>query len=77
MSLHQTAKYSDSGYAMVRVTEIKGGYLKTEKALRVHESVYNEFSKRHKPENGDIYNVQSRCIFRLYALLCIIMNFFV
>ena len=53
-SLHQTPKYSDSGYAMVRVTEIKGGYLKTEKALRVNESVYNEFSKRHKPENGDI-----------------------
>lgn len=53
-SLHQTPTYSDSGYAMVRVTEIKGGYLKTEKALRVNESVYNEFSKRHKPKDGDI-----------------------
>ncbi len=53
-SLHQTPKYAESGYPMVRVTDIKVGPLILDNAKRVDEATFIEFSKRHKPKIGDI-----------------------
>jgi len=53
-SLHQTPGYSSIGYPMVRVTDIKPGYLKIETCLKVCEEVYLQFSNKHKPGPGDI-----------------------
>ena len=35
-SLHQTPKYSLDGYPMVRVTDIKKGYLNLKNTLLIH-----------------------------------------
>ncbi len=53
-SLHITPTYADFGYPMVRVTDIKFGYLKINNCLKVDESVYKEFSKKHIPTIGDL-----------------------
>lgn len=53
-SLHETPKYSDDGYFMVRVTDIKPGLLKFDNAFKVSEDVYEKFSRKHKPVKGDI-----------------------
>jgi len=53
-SLHQTPKFSEHGYAMVRVTDIKTGVLNLENSLRVNEDIYNAFIKNYKPKFGDI-----------------------
>ena len=54
-SLHKTPKYvEDGGYPMIRVTDIKNGSLNLAGAKRVSKDVFDEFSKRHKPNIGDI-----------------------
>ena len=53
-SLHQTPKYSLDGYPMVRVTDIKKGYLNLKNTFKVDETVFNLFSKNHMPRKGDI-----------------------
>lgn len=53
-SLHITPTYADFGYPMVRVTDIKFGYLKIDNCLKVDESVYKKFSKKHIPAIGDL-----------------------
>ena len=53
-SLHKTPSYSDDGFPMVRVTDIKGGFLSLEKTFKVTEDVYKEFSRKYKPRRGDI-----------------------
>jgi len=53
-SLHKTPKYSAKGFPMVRVTDIKGGYLKLDGAFKVSEAVFQEFSAKHKSQKGDI-----------------------
>lgn len=53
-SLHQTPKYSEAGYPMVRVTDVKGGYLSLENTYKVNQEVFSQFSKNHKPKLGDI-----------------------
>ncbi len=53
-SLHETPAYDDKGYPMVRVTDIKPGFLKLDSCLKVSESIYQKFSKKHKAELGDI-----------------------
>lgn len=53
-SLHKTPKYSDSGYPMVRVTDVVPGFLTTDSCLRVNKEVFDEFSKNHNPKRGDI-----------------------
>lgn len=53
-SLHKTPKYSAIGFPMVRVTDIKGGYLKLENTFKVSEEVFQEFSLKHKSQKGDI-----------------------
>jgi len=53
-SLHKTPTYSNDGLPMVRVTDIKRGYLKTSDCFRVDNEVFKEFSKKHIPEKYDI-----------------------
>lgn len=53
-SLHKTPKYSTDGFRMVRVTDVRGGFLDLSNAFFVAEEVFKEFSKRHKPQQGDI-----------------------
>lgn len=53
-SLHKTPAYTATGYPMVRVTDVKYGYLDLSKTLRVAENTFQEFSRRYKPGNGDI-----------------------
>ncbi len=53
-SLHQTPSYSEHGYPMVRVTDIKGGYLDLSNCKRVTEAVFEEFTKKYTPQKEDI-----------------------
>jgi type I restriction enzyme, S subunit len=53
-SLHRTPGFSVEGLPMVRVTDIKGGYLQLSECARVEPQVYEEFTTNHKPRRGDI-----------------------
>lgn len=53
-SLHQTPKFSNDGYAMVRVSDIKTGNLNLGNTLRVSEEIYKIFIKNYLPQKGDI-----------------------
>lgn len=53
-SLHKTPIYSETGRAMVRVTDVQGGFLDVSKTLRVTEEVFQEFTRRYAPKRGDI-----------------------
>jgi len=53
-SLHQTPEYSSLGYPMVRVTDIKGGFLNTSNCLKVSPEIFKEYIKKYLPKRGDI-----------------------
>ncbi|GGH11356.1 restriction endonuclease subunit S [Paenibacillus segetis] len=54
-SLHHTPKnYLDSGYPMVRVKDIKQGFLTLRDVAYVDEDVYKEFTKKYIPQIGDV-----------------------
>lgn len=53
-SLHQTPQYAAEGYPMIRVTDIRRGFVNTAGAVRVDEETYRQFSKKHRPQVGDI-----------------------
>ena len=53
-SLHQTPKYVGEGYGMIRVTDIKGGYVDVNTMQKVDENTYKTFTKRYKPKYNDI-----------------------
>jgi len=53
-SLHKTPIYSESGRPMVRVTDVRYGYLNLSNTLKVDEKVFKEFSRRYTPTKGDI-----------------------
>lgn len=53
-SLHQTPQYAAEGYPMIRVTDIRPGFVNTAGAVRVDEETYQQFSKKHTPQIGDI-----------------------
>ncbi len=53
-SLHQTPQYAEEGHPMIRVTDIRRGFVETKGAVRVDEDTYLQFSKKHKPRTGDI-----------------------
>lgn len=53
-SLHKTPEYVPKGISMVRVTDIKEGYLNLSSTLKVSSSVYEEFTKKYSPSIGDI-----------------------
>jgi type I restriction enzyme S subunit len=53
-SRHKTPSYSEAGYPMVRVVDVKGGALDLTGTKRVDEAVYADFSKGRDPEIGDL-----------------------
>jgi type I restriction enzyme S subunit len=53
-SLHKTPAYTNTGYPMVRVTDVKGGFLDLSEALRVSEDIFKEFTRRYTPKRSDI-----------------------
>ena len=53
-SLHKTPSYANSGHPMVRVTDVKYGFLDLSNTLRVDDQTYLEFSRRYKPAKSDI-----------------------
>lgn len=52
--LHKTPTYFESGFPMVRVTDIKPGFLDLSNTRRVDEKTFKEFSKKYTPKAGDI-----------------------
>ena len=53
-SLHQTPTFSESGYSMIRVTDIKGSSLSLKNALFVNKDVFNAYTKKYAPKRNDI-----------------------
>jgi type I restriction enzyme S subunit len=53
-SLHKTPKFSESGFAMVRVTDIKPGILSLTHAQKVNEGDFIEFTTKYQPQINDI-----------------------
>ena len=54
-SLHETPKqYVDIGYPMIRVADVNDRGLDLEVCLKVTKEVYEHFTKRYKPQYGDI-----------------------
>lgn len=54
-SLHKTPKsYVEQGYPMIRVTDVKRGFVNFEGTKQVNQVVYEEFSKKYKPQIGDV-----------------------
>ena len=52
--LHKTPSYKEHGFPMVRVTDIKPGFLDLSNTRKVDEQTFIEFSKKHTPMAGDI-----------------------
>jgi type I restriction enzyme S subunit len=52
--LHKTPNYKENGIPIVRVTDVKRGYLNLNGTLRISENDYELFSKSYTPKNGDI-----------------------
>ena len=52
--LHKTPIYAETGFPMVRVTDIKPGFLDLSKTRKVDEQTFKAFSKGHNPKAGDI-----------------------
>ena len=74
-SLHKTPKYSNDGYAMVRVTDVKYGELQLAGTLKVDNSTYAEFSRRYSPSHDDIiitrvgtYGITARVVDTTFCL---------
>ena len=53
-SLHQTPQYVSTGYPMVRVVDIKEGYLDLSRCVYVDKDTFDKFAKKYKPQKGDI-----------------------
>lgn len=53
-SLHRTPQYTECGIPMLRVTDIKEGYLSLRSPAKVSPETYDEFTKKHQPKQGDI-----------------------
>lgn len=53
-SLHQTPVFSDDGYSMVRVSDIKTGNLRLDGTMRVSKKIFTEFTKNYSLKRSDI-----------------------
>lgn len=53
-SLHKSPQYSGSGFPMVRVTDVKRGYLDISGCNLVSEEIFKEFNRKYTPKSGDI-----------------------
>lgn len=52
--LHVTPQYEQTGYSMVRVSEIGNNILELKDALRVSEENYQLYTSNYVPQKGDI-----------------------
>ena len=53
-SLHQTPQYAENGLSMIRVTDIKNGYVDLSKTLKVNNEVFATFTKKYSPQKNDL-----------------------
>ncbi|HCN4611543.1 TPA: restriction endonuclease subunit S, partial [Escherichia coli] len=53
-SRHKTPNYTETGYPMVRVVDIKNGELDLKNTKRVTKDIYEDFSKGRSPQIGDL-----------------------
>jgi type I restriction enzyme, S subunit len=53
-SLHRTPAFTNSGYPMVRAADVKGGFLDLTETELVSEEEFLDFTRNHKPLQGDI-----------------------
>ena len=53
-SLHMTPSFSNDGYPMVRVADIKTGNLDLSSTLKVNRHVFLNFIRNYKPQKNDI-----------------------
>ena len=53
-SLHQTPSYVVNGYNMIRVQDIKSGYVDLNNTLKVEENIWRLFTNKYKPQFNDI-----------------------
>lgn len=53
-SLHATPEYSEDGLPIVRVTDVKTGFLQLNNCLKVPERTFDTYTKKYKPRRHDI-----------------------
>ena len=53
-SLHKSPQYVEWGYPLVRVKDMEEGFLKLNQTAYVTKEVYEEFTRKHKPQKGDM-----------------------
>lgn len=53
-SLHQTPDYVKNGFSIIRVQDVKNGYINTESTLKVSQEVFSKFVKKYRPHKDDI-----------------------
>ncbi len=53
-SLHKTPPYVATGFSMIRVTDIKGGYVDETQTLKVDPETFLEFTRKYVPKLNDI-----------------------
>ena len=53
-SLHQTPSYVKDGLSMIRVTDIKGGYIDLDVAYKVDKETFQAFIKKYAPQKDDL-----------------------
>ena len=53
-SLHQTPSYTNDKYNMIRVQDIKGGYVNVASTYKVNKDTYTQFTQKYKPIVNDI-----------------------
>ncbi|HAS0874353.1 restriction endonuclease subunit S [Klebsiella pneumoniae] len=53
-SLHQTPQYTENGLSMIRVTDIKNGYVDLNNTLKVNNEVFATFTKKYSPQKNDL-----------------------
>ncbi|HGX4977833.1 TPA: restriction endonuclease subunit S [Escherichia coli] len=53
-SLHQPPQYSKNGLSMIRVTDIKNGYIDLKNTLKVNDGIFSIFTKKYLPQKNDL-----------------------
>lgn len=53
-SLHETPKYQEEGFPMIRVVDVNGKAISAESSFKVSEDIYLKFTRKYKPQKYDI-----------------------
>ncbi|EKF7097180.1 restriction endonuclease subunit S [Escherichia coli] len=53
-SLHHPPQYSKNGLSMIRVTDIKNGYIDLKNTLKVNDGIFSIFTKKYLPQKNDL-----------------------